>query len=58
MDEKDTLSLEQQFRQRAFETMVERMNTEQAREFLIKIHKQMLMQDATYRSLLRGSLMG
>ncbi len=56
-DKTDVLSLEQQFRQRAFESMVERMSTEQAREFLVKVHKQMLMQEATYRLLLRNSLL-
>lgn len=50
-------SLEQQFRQRAFESMVARMSHEQAQEFLVKLHKQMLLQESTYRNLLRSSLM-
>ncbi|MDX2271674.1 MAG: NblA/ycf18 family protein [Cyanobacteriota bacterium] len=58
MDDFEGLSLEQQFRQRAFETMVERMSPEQAQEFLVKLHKQMLLQEATYRNLLRSSLIG
>ncbi len=56
MDDLSALSLEQQFRQRAFEAMVERMSHEQAQEFLVKLHRQMLLQEATYRSLLRSSL--
>ncbi len=50
------LSMEQQFRQRAFESMVERMSLEQAREFLVKLHQQLILQEATYRNLLRDRL--
>lgn len=57
MNDFEAMSLEQQFRQRSFETLVERMSHEQAQEFLVKIHKQMLLQEATYRNLLRSSLM-
>lgn len=56
MDETLGLSLEQQFRQRAFETLVSQMSREQAQEILIKLHKQMLLQEATYRNLLRQFL--
>lgn len=56
MSEFAEFSLEQQFRQRAFESMVSRMSHEQAQEFLVKLHKQMLLQESTYRSLLRSSL--
>ncbi|MEN9223846.1 MAG: NblA/ycf18 family protein [Thermostichus sp. HHBFW_bins_43] len=56
MDEMQDLSLEQQFRQRAFETLVSRMSHEQAQDILVKLHKQMLLQEATYRNLLRHSL--
>ncbi|MGY2977352.1 hypothetical protein ACVWY9_000377 [Thermostichus sp. OS-CIW-31] len=56
MDETLELSLEQQFRQRAFETLVSRMSLEQAKDILVKLHKQMLLQEATYRQLLRHSL--
>lgn len=56
MDETLELSLEQQFRQRAFETLVSRMSPEQAKDILVKLHKQMLLQEATYRQLLRHSL--
>lgn len=58
MDDFEALSLEQQFRQRSFESMVERMSLEQAQEFLVKLHKQMLLQEVTYRNLLRNSLFG
>ncbi|MEN9230910.1 MAG: NblA/ycf18 family protein [Thermostichus sp. DG02_5_bins_236] len=56
MDETLDLSLEQQFRQRAFENLVSRMSHEQAQEILVKLHKQMLLQEATYRHLLRHAL--
>jgi hypothetical protein len=58
MEEFADLNLEQQFRQRAFETLVEHMSLEQAQDFLVKLHKQMLVQEVTYRKLLRSSLFG
>ncbi|GAB4215647.1 MAG: hypothetical protein OHK0012_16270 [Synechococcales cyanobacterium] len=58
MDHGEGLTLEQQFRQRAFESMVERMSPEQAQEFLVKLHKHMLLQELTYKNLLRAQLAG
>ncbi|MFS8740928.1 NblA/ycf18 family protein [Synechococcus sp. O70.2] len=56
MEETPGLSLEQEFRQRAFEMLVARMSPEQAKDILVKLHKQMLLQEATYRQLLRQFL--
>jgi len=58
MDDFESLSLEQQFRQRAFESMVARMNLEQAQEILEKLHKHMILQETTYKNLLRNQLAG
>ena len=52
MSQKTTLTLEQQFCQRAFETQVERMSEEQAKEFLVKLHEQMLCREALHKQLL------
>ena len=41
------LSLEQQFNIRSFETQVERMDLEQAQDFLVKLYRQMVMREAT-----------
>ncbi len=56
LDVNSMLTLEQQFRQKAFENMVGHMSLEQSREFLVKLHQQMLLQESTYRNLLRNSL--
>ncbi len=56
MEETLGLSLEQEFRQRAFESLVSRMSHEQAKEILVQLHKHMLLQEATYRNLLRQAL--
>jgi hypothetical protein len=56
MEETPGLSSEQEFRQRAFEMLVARMSPEQAKDILVKLHKQMLLQEATYRQLLRQFL--
>ncbi len=58
MDDFESLSLEQQFRQRAFESMVARMSLEQAQEILVKLHKHMILQETTYKNLLRNQLAG
>ncbi|MFS8867241.1 NblA/ycf18 family protein [Synechococcus sp. H65.1] len=56
MEETPGLPLEQEFRQRAFEMLVARMSPEQAKDILVKLHKQMLLQEVTYRQLLRHFL--
>ena len=47
------LSLEQQFHLRSFETEVEKMNREQAKDFLVKLYKQMLMRENMYKDVLK-----
>ena len=47
------LSLEQQFNIRSFETQVEHMSLEQAQEFLVKLYRQMVMRELTYKELLK-----
>lgn len=57
MKENEGLSLEQQFRQRHFETLVSQMDLDQAREFLVQLHHQMLLKDAVYLNMLRGGML-
>ena len=47
------LSLEQQFNIRSFETQVQQMSQEQAQDFLVKLYRQMVMREATYKELLK-----
>lgn len=47
------LSIEQQFSIRSFETQVEQMSLEQARLFLVQMHKHMVLREATYKHLLK-----
>ncbi len=47
------LSIEQQFSLRFFQTQVEKMNHEQARELLIKLYEQMLLRENMYKDLIK-----
>ncbi len=47
------LSLEKKFSIRSFRDQVENMSHLQAQEFLIKLYEQMLVQEATYQSMLK-----
>jgi hypothetical protein len=47
------LSLEQQFSIRSFEHLVQDMSREQAQEFLVNLYKQMMMQENSYKNLLK-----
>jgi hypothetical protein len=47
------LSLEQQFNIRSFETQVGDMSREQAQDFLVKLYRQMVMQENAYKNLLK-----
>ncbi|MEM7771574.1 MAG: NblA/ycf18 family protein [Cyanobacteria bacterium P01_A01_bin.37] len=51
--ESNTLSLEQKFSLRSFETQVERMSHEQAQQFLVHLYEQMMVQETMYKSLLK-----
>jgi hypothetical protein len=47
------LSLEQQFNIRSFEHQVRDMSHEQAQEFLVNMYRQMILQENSYRTLLK-----
>jgi Phycobilisome degradation protein nblA len=47
------LSLEQQFNIRSFEHQVKDMSREQAQEFLVNMYRQMILQENSYRTLLK-----
>lgn len=53
MNQPIELTLEQQFNIRSFETQVEQMSLEQAQDFLVKLYRQMVMREATYKELLK-----
>ena len=53
MNQPIELSLEQQFSIRSFETQVQNMSHEQAKDFLVKLYQQMVMREATYKQLLK-----
>ncbi|HEY9782477.1 MAG TPA: NblA/ycf18 family protein [Leptolyngbyaceae cyanobacterium] len=47
------LSLEQEFSIRSFADIVQQMSREQAQEFLIEMHKQMIIQKTMYEEFLK-----
>jgi hypothetical protein len=47
------LSLEQKFNIRSFEHQVRDMSREQAQEFLVNMYRQMVLQENSYRNLLK-----
>ncbi len=53
MSQQSKLSLEQQFNVRSFEHQVQDMSREQAQEFLVNLYTQMVMQENSYRNLLK-----
>ncbi len=53
MSQSTELSLEQEFSLRSFAEQAQRMSREQAIEFLIKLHKQMIIRENIYKSLLK-----
>jgi len=52
------LTLEQQFELRSFKDQVAKMSEDQAKEFLILLREQMMVNEATYRSLLKNHWFG
>lgn len=48
-----TLSIEQQFALRSFESQVAKMSREQAQEFCLKLYEQSMVKDTLYRHLLK-----
>jgi hypothetical protein len=53
MSQPSKLSLEQQFSIRSFEHQVQDMSREQAQEFLVNLYTQMMLQENSYRNLLK-----
>lgn len=53
MDRSFELSLEQQFSIRSFETQVEKMSVDQAREFLIELYRQMMVRETMYKEFIK-----
>jgi Phycobilisome degradation protein nblA len=47
------LSLEQQFNVRSFEHQVKDMSHEQTQEFLVNLYRQMMLQENSYKNLLK-----
>jgi Phycobilisome degradation protein nblA len=47
------LSLEQQFSIRSFEHQVKDMSQVQAQEFLVNLYRQMMLQENSYKNLLK-----
>jgi len=53
MNEPASLSIEQQFNLRSFETQVEKMSREQAQQFLLKLYEQMMIRETMYKQILK-----
>ncbi|ELR99448.1 NblA/ycf18 family protein [Gloeocapsa sp. PCC 73106] len=53
MPESMSLSLEQQFNLRSFETQVQKMSHAQAQEFLVKLYEQMIVRENLYKEFLK-----
>jgi Phycobilisome degradation protein nblA len=47
------LSLEQQFNIRSFEHQIKDMSHQQTQEFLVNLYRQMMLQENSYKSLLK-----
>jgi hypothetical protein len=55
MDTNSQLSLEQEFSHRSFADQVRRMSREQAQEFLIKFHEDMIVRENLYQDMLKNA---
>ena len=53
MNQAKNLSLSEEFQLKKFSDLVQRMSREQAREFLIELHWQMMMKDKMYRHFIK-----
>jgi len=53
MNQPIELSLEQEFSLRSFADQVQEMSREQAQEFLLMLHKQMMIQETMYQQFLK-----
>ena len=48
-----SLSLEEELQLRKFSDLVQRMSREQAQEFLIELHRQMMFKDKMYQRFIK-----
>lgn len=48
-----SLSLEQKFSLRSFESQVQHMSREQAQDFLVKLYEQMMVRETMYKHFLK-----
>jgi hypothetical protein len=48
-----TLTIEQQFQLKSFETQVEKMSRAQAQQFLVKLYEQMIIRETMYKQFLK-----
>lgn len=53
MNQSISLSIEQEFHLKSFADQVKRMSQEQAQEFLIELHRQMIIKDKMYQHLIQ-----
>ena len=53
MNKPTSLSLEQEFQLKSFADQVQRMSREQAQEFLIMIHRQMMIKEKMYQNFIK-----
>jgi uncharacterized protein YaaW (UPF0174 family) len=53
MNQSINLSIEQQFYLKSFADQVKRMSQEQAQEFLIELHRQMIIKEKIYQHLIQ-----
>lgn len=53
MNQAKNLSLSEEFELKKFSNLVQRMSREQAQEFLIELHQQMMMKDKMYQHFIK-----
>jgi Phycobilisome degradation protein nblA len=53
MNQSTSLSIEQEFHLKSFADQVKRMSQEQAQEFLIELHRQMMIREKIYQYLIQ-----
>jgi hypothetical protein len=53
MDQSIELTLEQKFNLRSFQTQIDDISHDQAKQLLVQLYEQMLVKDAMYRHFLK-----
>lgn len=56
MNQPTELSLEQEFQLKSFANQVQHMSREQAQEFLIMVHRQMIIKEKMYQDFINHEL--